>query len=36
VGDAAKYFDGPITVGKDGLLFVMPTDGDVIRMKELL
>jgi ribonuclease Z len=36
LGDAGDYYDGPITVGTDGLLFVMPADSDVIRTKELL
>ncbi len=36
LGDAGKFYDGPITVGTDGLLFVMPADSDVIRLEELL
>ncbi len=36
LGDAGKFYDGPITVGTDGLLFVMPADSDAIRLKKLL
>jgi ribonuclease Z len=36
LGDAGKFYDGPITVGTDGLLFVMPADSDVIRLERLL
>jgi ribonuclease Z len=36
LGDAGKFYDGPITVGTDGLLFVMPADSDVILLRELL
>ena len=36
LGDAGKFYDGPITVGRDGLLFVMPADSDVIRLEQLL
>ena len=36
LGDAGKLYDGPITVGTDGLLFVMPADSDVIRIRDLL
>ena len=36
LGDAGKFYDGPITVGKDGLLFVMPAGSDVILLRELL
>lgn len=36
LGDAGKFFEGPITVGTDGLLFVMPADSEVIRLERLL
>jgi ribonuclease Z len=36
LGDAGKFYDGPITVGTDGLFFVMPADSDLIRLQELL
>jgi len=36
LGDAGKFYDGPITVGTDGLFFVMPADSDVIRIQKLL
>jgi len=36
LGDAGKLYDGPITVGRDGLLFVMPADTDLILLKKLL
>ena len=36
LGDAGKFYEGPITVGTDGLLFVMPADSDVIRLRKLL
>ena len=36
LGDAGKFYEGPITVGTDGLLFVMPADSDVIRLQKLL
>ncbi len=36
LGDANEYYAGPITVGTDGLLFVMPAGSDEIRLQELL
>ncbi len=36
LGDAGKFYDGPITVGTDGLLFVMPADSNEIRLEKLL
>jgi ribonuclease BN (tRNA processing enzyme) len=36
LGDAGDFYDGPITVGTDGLLFVMPAESDVIRLRKLL
>jgi ribonuclease Z len=36
LGDAGKHYDGPITVGKDGLLFVMPANSEEIRIRDLL
>ncbi len=36
LGDAAKFFDGPITVGTDGLLFVMPAASERIGLRKLL
>ncbi|MEO0452306.1 MAG: MBL fold metallo-hydrolase [Pseudomonadota bacterium] len=34
LGDAASEFDGPITVGRDGLLFSLPAGSDKITMRE--
>ncbi len=36
VGDAAKFFDGPITVGEDGMLFTLPANSSVIETKRLM
>lgn len=36
LGDAGKYYDGPITVGVDGLLFSMPPNSTKILKKWLL
>ena len=36
LGDAGDFYDGPITVGTDGLLFVMPAESEVIRVRRLL
>ena len=35
LGDARKHFDGPITVGEDGMLFSLPQGGDAIVRKRL-
>jgi ribonuclease Z len=36
VGDAAKFFGGPITVGEDGMLFTLPANSTVIEKKRLM
>jgi len=36
VGDAAKFFGGPITVGEDGMLFTLPANSSVIEKKRLM
>ena len=36
VGDAAKFFDGPITVGEDGMLFTLPANSSEIEKKRLM
>jgi ribonuclease Z len=36
VGDAAKFFSGPITVGEDGMLFTLPANSTVIEKKQLM
>jgi ribonuclease Z len=36
VGDAAKFFSGPITVGEDGMLFTLPANSSVIEKKRLM
>ena len=36
VGDAAKFFGGPITVGEDGMLFTLPANSNVIEKKRLM
>ena len=36
LGDAKKYFKGPITVGEDGMLFSMPSESRAIHKKWLL
>ncbi|OYU46782.1 MAG: MBL fold metallo-hydrolase [Burkholderiales bacterium PBB4] len=35
LGDAAKYFDKPITIGEDGMLFSLPAGGTDIRRSKL-
>ncbi len=36
LGDAEKYYDGPITIGEDGMLFSMPSSNRKILKKWLL
>lgn len=36
LGDAARNFSGPITVGEDGMLFSLPADSDRITKDQLL
>lgn len=36
LGDAAKYYKGPITVGVDGLLISLPANSDKISIKQIL
>ncbi len=36
VGDAAKFFGGPITVGEDGMLFTLPANSTAIDKKRLM
>jgi ribonuclease Z len=36
MGDAAKYFKGPITIGTDGLLIYLPAGSDKIEAKKTL
>ncbi len=36
VGDAAKFFGGPITVGEDGMLFSLPANATAIDKKRLM
>ena len=36
VGDAAKFFSGPITVGEDGMLFTLPANSSAIEKKQLM
>ena len=36
LGDAAKYYKGPITVGVDGLLISLPSNSDKISIKRIL
>ena len=36
VGDAAKFFSSPITVGEDGMLFTLPANSSVIVKKRLM
>lgn len=35
LGDAKEYFDGPITIGTDGMLISLPADSTEIRVKQL-
>ena len=36
VGEAARFFDGPITVGEDGMLFILPANSTDIAKKRLM
>jgi ribonuclease Z len=36
LGDAAKYYNGPITLGVDGLLISLPANSDKISIKQIL
>jgi ribonuclease Z len=36
LGDAADHFDGPITIGEDGMIFTLPAGGTDITTDELL
>ena len=36
LGDAAKHFDGPITVGEDGMILTLPAGDTTITHKNLL
>ena len=36
LGNAAKYYQGPITVGIDGLLISLPANSDKISIKQIL
>ena len=36
LGDAAKYYNGPITVGVDGLLISLPVNSNKISIKQIL
>ena len=36
LGDADIFYEGPMTVGTDGLLFSLRADGDVIGLQKLL
>jgi ribonuclease Z len=36
LGDAAKYYNGPITIGQDGMLVSMPAGNDKISIKNVL
>jgi hypothetical protein len=36
LGDAAKYYNGPITVGVDGLLISLPANSNKINIKQIL
>ena len=36
LGDAARHFDGPITVGADGMILTLPAGGTTITAKKLL
>jgi len=35
LGDAHAHFKGPITVGEDGMLFMLPTGSSVIEKRKL-
>jgi len=36
LGDAAKYYNGPITLAEDGLLISLPANSDKISLKQVL
>jgi len=36
LGDAGKYYSGPITIGEDGLLISLPANSDKISVGQLL
>jgi hypothetical protein len=36
LGDAAKYYKGPIRIGVDGLLISLPARSDKISIKQIL
>jgi len=36
LGDAGKYYKGPITIGEDGLLISLPANSDKISFRQLL
>jgi len=36
LGDAGKYYSGPITIGEDGMLFSLPVNSDKISVSNLL
>ena len=36
LGDAGKYYKGPITIGEDGMLFSLPANNDKISVSNLL
>lgn len=36
LGDAAKYYDGPMIMGEDGMIFTLPANSDSIEYGELL
>jgi hypothetical protein len=36
MGDAKNYFKGPITMGKDGMLFFLPPHSIAINVKNVL
>jgi ribonuclease Z len=36
LGDAKKYYKGPITMGVDGMLFSLPANGKEITVKKIL
>ncbi|MEI7850188.1 MAG: MBL fold metallo-hydrolase [Chloroflexota bacterium] len=36
IGDAKKYYSGPITMGEDGLLFFLPPNSTQIEIKNIL
>ena len=36
LGDSQSYFNGPITVGEDGMLFSLPAGGEAVEKKSLM